>query len=273
MTSSTTCAEVIQAIETAGLAHSVIALHSSLKSFGHLAGGAATVVRAFLNTGCTLVVPTFTYHTLVPSPPGWVLAQNGDDDFPQIEADDTVPFVSASPMIERSMGVIPAYILSLPGRVRSDHPLNSLAAIGPRAAEAIEAQGLLNVYGPYKKMYVWDNTYVLLMGVSLVRATPIHFAEERAGRRLFRCWARQADGAAVEIEIGSCSDGFDHLAPVVSAVETTVQVGDSRWRTFPFKPFVDTVTAAILQNPLITHCDDPDCVRCRDMVRGGPILA
>ena len=79
MNSSTTYATIVQAIESTGLANSVIALHSSLKSFGHLEGGAETVVRAFLDTGCTLVVPTFTYDCQVSPPPGWSLAQNGDE--------------------------------------------------------------------------------------------------------------------------------------------------------------------------------------------------
>jgi aminoglycoside 3-N-acetyltransferase len=263
---------MVQAIEAAGLANSVIALHSSLSSFRHLEGGAETVVRAFLDTGCTLVVPTFTYGCQVPPPPGWFLAQNGDEGSREYDDADALPFVSASPMIERSMGAIPAHILTLPARVRGDHPLNSFAAIGPRAAEIIAAQGMLNVYGPYKKMYTWDDAYVLLMGVGLTRTTPIHFAEEQSGKRLFRRWASQADGTAIEVEVGSCSGGFDHFDPVVSGIEKTIQVGDSRWRIFPFKSFIDTVAAAIRQTPTITHCDNPDCIRCRDMVRGGPVL-
>jgi aminoglycoside 3-N-acetyltransferase len=264
--------KVVQAIESAGLTASVIALHSSLKSFGYVTGGAETIVRAFLDTGCTLVVPTFTYNCVVSSPPGWFLAQNGDEDLQPFDPEQATVFDPTSLMIERDMGAIPAFILSLPDRVRGDHPLNSFAAVGPRSAEVIAAQEMLNVYGPYKKMYAWDNTYMLLMGVGLTRATPIHFGEERAGRRLFRRWAKQADGTSIEIEIGSCSDGFGQFDPVVSKIEQVLQVGQSRWRIFPFKPFIDAIASAIIQTPDITHCDDPNCVRCRDMVRGGVIF-
>jgi aminoglycoside 3-N-acetyltransferase len=272
MNPSTTYSEIAQAIEAAGLAASVIALHSSLKSFGYLEGGTKTVVQAFLNTGCTLVVPTFTYNCEVSPPLDWFLAQNGSDDQPPSRHEQATAFNSDSLMIERSMGAIPAYILSLQERMRSPHPLNSFAAIGPRAAEVIEAQEMLNVYGPYKKMYGWSDTYVLLIGVGLTRTTPIHFAEEQAGRRLFRRWAKQANGTAIEVEVGSCSEGFDQLDSVVSGIEKTIQVGESPWRLFPFKSFIDTVAAAIIQTPSITHCSDPHCARCRDMERGGPIV-
>ena len=90
---------------------------------------------------------------------------------------------------------------------------------------------------------------MLLIGVGLTRTTPIHFGEEQAGRRLFRRWAKQADGTAIEVEVGSCSDGFDHFDPVVSGIEKTIRVGDSRWRMFPFKPFIDTIAAAIQRLP------------------------
>lgn len=270
MSNPITYAHLIQAIESAGLANSVIALHSSLKSFGHLEGGAETVVRAFLASGCTLIVPTFTYNCHVAPPEGWFLAQNGDeDDSPDGQA---VAFDPATPMIERSMGTIPAHILSLAEHVRGTHPLNSFAAIGPQAAEMIAAQGMLNVYGPYKKMHNLDSAYMLLIGVGLTRATPVHFGEERAGKRLFRSWAKQAGGTITEVEIGSCSEGFDHFDPVVRGIEKTVLVGESRWRIFSFRRFIDTIAEAIIQNPAITHCDDPNCIRCRDMALGGPIL-
>ena len=35
-------------------------VHSSLASFGRVEGGAAAVVQAFLDEGCTIVVPAFS---------------------------------------------------------------------------------------------------------------------------------------------------------------------------------------------------------------------
>jgi aminoglycoside 3-N-acetyltransferase len=99
--------------------------------------------------------------------------------------------------------------------VRGNHPLNSFSAIGPLADELIRTQSLLNVYGPLQALYKHPATYMVLIGVDLTKATPIHFAEEKAGRRLFRRWAKLLDGTVHEVAVGSCSEGFNNLAPAV----------------------------------------------------------
>lgn len=272
MSPSSSYTDVVLAIQMAGLTHSVICLHSSLKSFGTVDGGADAIIQAFVDTGCTLVVPTFTYNCEVSAPPGRIIEQNGDEDYQPPDIEIAAVYNSHTSMIAREMGAIPARLLQRKGRVRSEHPLNSFAALGPLAAEIIAEQDLLNVYGPYKRVYSWDDAYLVLAGVGLTTATPIHFAEEAAGRQLFRRWAKASDGSVIEVQVGGCSNGFYHLDPVVKRIEKTVQAGQSVWRIFPFRPFIDTVANAVIQNPLVTHCDDPDCVRCRDAVRSGPIL-
>ncbi|MFO7586359.1 MAG: AAC(3) family N-acetyltransferase, partial [Anaerolineales bacterium] len=177
-----------------------------------------------------------------------------------------------SAMIARSMGAIPARLLGIEGRVRGEHSLNSFTALGPLADELIAAQGPLNVYGPYKMAYRHPAAFVVLAGVDLTSATPVHFAEERAGRRLFRRWARHVKYGIQEIEVGSCSDGFNNLAESLTDIETRVRAGQSDWRIYSLRKFVDTLAAVIADSPSITHCANPDCTRCRDFVRGGPIL-
>ena len=54
------------------------------------------------------------------------------------------------------------------------------------------------------------------------------------------------------------------------ALERTV-VGESLWRIYPFREFVDAAAAAIRRDPSITHCGDPHCARCNDAVKGGPL--
>jgi aminoglycoside N3'-acetyltransferase len=260
-------AETVKAI---GLGDSVVCLHSSLRSFGHLAGGAKAVIEAFLNAGCTLVVPAFTYDC--EAPPLRQILQNGLQDAPIFDLAQATPFDQNSAMISREMGAIPARLLEMQGRVRGDHPLNSFAAIGPLAAELIAAQSLLNVYGPLKKAYSYSPAYLVLAGVDLTSATAVHFAEEKAGRRPFRRWAKQGDGQPAEIEVGSCSDGFNKLGPVVNAIERWALVGESQWRIFPFRAFINAVAEAIVQNPAITHCENLNCARCNDAVKGGPCL-
>ena len=70
---------------------------------------------------------------------------------------------------------------------------------------------------------------------------------------------------------GGCSEGFENLAPALAHLEQRVTVGKSLWRIYPFREFVDAAAAEIRRDPSITHCGDPDCVRCNDAVKGGPL--
>jgi lincosamide nucleotidyltransferase A/C/D/E len=269
MNQTTSHPQLLEAIRAAGLKNSIVCLHSSLKSFGQLKGGPQTLIDAFLESGCTLLVPTFTYNCEIAALRS--LAQNaydGEDDF-----SPGMPYDPEIAMIARDMGAIPAHVLQIEGRARGNHPLNSFAALGPLADELIRAQGPLDVYGPYKAAYAGSvPAYVVLAGVDLTSATPVHFAEERAGRRLFRRWARHGKFGLQEVEVGSCSNGFNNLDGALAGIETRVQAGQSEWRVFPLREFVDTLAAVIAGNPSVTHCPDANCLRCHDSVAGGPIL-
>ncbi len=265
-----TSLQILEAVRALGLSDSPVCLHSSLKSFGPVEGGAEAVIRAFLQAGCTLMAPTFTYRCAVAAPPGRQVPQNGYAAAAHAADAGAVAYAPHGTLISRQMGAIPACLLALPGRVRGDHPLNSFAALGPAAQALIGTQGPLNVYGPLVAMLAQPAAWLVLAGVDLTSATPIHLAEARAGRNLFRRWALTGEGATLEVEVGSCSDGFNNLAPAVRDIEIARQVGESRWRVYPFRPFIEAVTEAIVQNAAITHCGDPDCIRCQDAVRGGP---
>ena len=60
--------------------------------------------------------------------------------------------------------------------------------------------------------------------------------------------------------------------PHVRDIETRMVVGESSWRIFRFHEFVHRIAEVVTTNPNITHCEDPACERCNDMVAGGPTL-
>jgi aminoglycoside 3-N-acetyltransferase len=133
---STTYEGITKAIQGLGLENSIICLHSSLKSFGHLEGGADTLVQKFLDLGCTIVVPTFTYDCRVPAPIDRRILRNGCV-YPY-EPEHVEAFDRDSVMISSDMSTIPARILGRAERIRGVHPMNSFTAIGPLAEKLIE---------------------------------------------------------------------------------------------------------------------------------------
>jgi aminoglycoside 3-N-acetyltransferase len=271
----TTATDIIAAIGELGLAGRVVCVHSSLRSFGHVEGGAGTVVEAFVAAGCTLVAPTFTYNFMLRSQAGMRPARNGTTygtawDLEESPAKNLV-YRPQTNEVSREMGRIPAELLLRPGRVRGNHPICSFAAVGPRAREVIDGQDPMNVYAPLAMVARLGGT-VVLMGVGLQRLTLLHYAEQAAGRVIFRRWANGQDGKPMMAETGGCSEGFGNLMPVLRPVVTERKVGQSAWLIMPAEQTVHLAAAAIRRQPMITHCGKFTCERCRDAVAGGPVV-
>jgi aminoglycoside 3-N-acetyltransferase len=265
-----TRAEIRTGIVDLALAGATVCVHSSLSSFGHVEGGADAVLDAFVDEQCTLMVPTFSARAFALAPPEAMRPpRNGIDyEVPLDSPGEGRVFMPDSTEISPQMGAVAAAVLARPGRARGDHPLNSFSAIGARSDLVLE-QRPLDVYAPLRILAGRDG-FVLLIGVGLDRMTLLHLAEERAGRRLFRRWANGPDGLPMEVETGSCSEGFAKLEPVLAPLAHETFVGSSRWLAFPARATLEHAAETIRAQPDITHCGRNDCLRCRDAVAGGP---
>ncbi len=260
-------------MRTNGLSGHALGVHSSLRSFGWVEGGAQAVIDGLLLEGCTVVVPTFT-DFVTPAPNGRRPARNGfdyDASTEWVAGNQDCVYSPDSDAISASMGTIPKTLLGVPGRDRGDHPLCSFAGAGPRSGRLIGGQTPSDVFAPLEAIAAQGGFYVL-MGVGLNRMTAIHLAEQNAGRNMFRRWANGPDGTVVETQVGGCSQGFESLAPAVAPLEVRAKVGRSRWRIYPARRFLEEAESAIRTDPAATHCGTGDCLRCNDAVQGGPIL-
>jgi aminoglycoside N3'-acetyltransferase len=269
-----TMATIRHAIRELGLTGRPLCVHSSLRSFGEVAGGAQSVIDALLAEGCTVLVPTFSYDTFaIPPPPdmrpernGWRYGRSADS-----TAGSDRTYTTNSIAVDRAMGAIPATLLQLPEHRRGDHPLCSFSAVGPDAEMLIASQEPLAVYAPLRTLAEQGGS-VICMGVGLTRMTFLHLAEQRAGRRLFRRWANETGGHPMMVEVGGCSEGFARFDGPLASIERRVQVGASRWRIFPALDVLELAVDAIRTDPTVTHCADAACERCDDAVLGGPLL-
>jgi len=261
--------DIISFIKNNNLDNSIICLHSSLKSIGKIEQGPNTIIDAFRNTNCTLVCPSFYYKSQT-YPTHQNYKRNGID-YSNIDEFHTVSFNDDPNQIETSMGIVPKSIMEYKEAVRTKNPVDSFVLLGDKSENLIQNQSLLDVYSVYKKIYKSKhNAYIMLAGVTFKSCTPIHFAEEKSGRKLFRRWAVYYH-QIVEIEDGSCSDGFDNLREYTRSIETIGYIGKSEIRIYPFKEFVNIVAEIIHKKPQITHCNNENCDRCNDMILGGRI--
>jgi aminoglycoside 3-N-acetyltransferase len=266
-------AAIREAARSLALSGRPVCVHASLRSFGWVAGGARTVVDALLAEGCTVLVPAFASVFRAPPPAGWWLAQNAwtPGDGASAGAAGGSAYTPDTLEIDRDLGAIPAAVVATPGRRRGAHPSDSFAAVGPLADALIREQRPLDNYAPLRALAARDGA-VVLMGVGLRKMTLLHLAEQQAGRRAFRRWARGGDGRPVEVAVGSCSKGFPRLEAVLGPLGREAAAGRSRWRAFPAAATLAAATRAVRADPAVTHCGRADCERCNDAVRGGPLL-
>jgi aminoglycoside 3-N-acetyltransferase len=249
-------------------------VHASLRSFGvPIVGGAEALLDALLARGRTVLTPAFTEPQFSLVAPASTRPRRNGIDYTALPAAPQTPqdgaYTVDSGLINPSLGVLPATLIKRASSERGDHPLNSFAALGPLASELIAAQSPTDVYGPIRELASHEGV-ILLIGVGLNRMTALHLAEQQSGRQLFLRWARNAHGRVAMFEVGSCSEGFPRLEPVLHPYARTAQVGDSQWRAYPARQILASATAAITADQSVTHCLDSECLLCRDSIDGGP---
>ncbi|MEK7692818.1 MAG: AAC(3) family N-acetyltransferase [Chloroflexota bacterium] len=269
----TTVYEIRSAVNGLGLSGQFVCLHTSLRSLGKVDGGARSVVDAFLSERCTLLVPAFSWKYAVSAPNDRRIERNGRDDAVRApaEQDATEGYSVSTVEIDSDMGAVAAAVVRSHDRVRGNHPLCSFAAVGELADPLVTEQQPLDAMAPMRQL-ADANGFVLLAGVGLSSMTLLHWAEQLAGRSLFRRWALDANRHAVEVETGGCSAGFGNLETAVGGLAKEAQVGRGLWRAFPAAEAARLASDAIRRDPAITHCADTGCARCNDAVLGGPLL-
>lgn len=251
-----------------------VAIHSSLKSFGHVVGGARTVVRALLDVCGTVLMPTFCGIGRTDPPPDDRPVQNGWDYqtyhyAPKVIVPfDPATFDRTSEVDVAEMGQISAAFLQEKDTVRSQHPSVSWAGNGPLARYYTAEHSPDDPNLPLKRLAETEG-YIVLLGVGLSVCTAVHLAEEFAGRKPFIRWVLHADGRIRRVREFGCSDGFIKLPRYVEAIANRSIIGQCHAVSYPAKPFVEAIAQAIRSQPEITLCDRAEC-RCQDSVRGGP---
>lgn len=159
----------------------IVMVHSSLSALGWVAGGPQTVVEALreaVGVGGTIVMPTQSGNLSDPAnwsnppvPAAWVSTLR--EELPVFDPDLTPT---------RGMGEIVECFRHHRSTRRSAHPLVSVAANGPAAAEIVGDHRLSPSLGegsPLATLYELD-AQVLLLGVGHGSNTSMHLAEYRA---------------------------------------------------------------------------------------------
>jgi len=159
-------ADIIQGLRALGVQPGMgLMVHSSLRSLGHVEGGAATVVAALMDVLTpegTLVMPSFNHG--VPF----------EDDGPGYYDPRATPTIN---------GAIPDHFWRLPGVERSLDPTHPFAAWGQHARRYTEFHHRTLTMGPESPLglLLQDDGYCLLLGVDYYSNTFHHAVETATG--------------------------------------------------------------------------------------------
>ena len=258
---------IAEGLHALGLdASSTIIVHSSLRSFGYVEGGALAVCRALVAICGTVLMPAASWDlTGIPAPPGLVRPHNAvrvAETWQEFDAAlaKAVPYAEDLP-IDRELGLIPETMrLAFPHK-RSPHPLMSYLAVGRNADELIAAQQLDRPLGPIEALAEIGGD-VLLLGVGHTANTAIHLAEQRLGRSRFYRYAKMDRGVWMELpNIPGQSHRFDDLEPDLAGVTHEVMIGNCRARRVAVTDVLVAAEHAILADPTALLCSDTEC-RC-----------
>ncbi len=141
-----------------------VGVHSSLKSFGCVEGGADAVIDALLETvgeDGNIVMSTHSANLGKDQRTSEEIAIGVSWLFRILSYDPEKTSVRT--------GLIPETFRKRKGVVRGSHPSNSVAALGPKARELSEG---------WHRLFELDG-YILLIGVGLDSCTAMHLAEKR----------------------------------------------------------------------------------------------
>jgi aminoglycoside 3-N-acetyltransferase len=232
-------------------------VHASLSALGEVRGGAETVLAALLACSPMLMMPAFTYRTLVTpeaGPDHNALTYGASEDQNRL-----AEFFTMEMPADPSMGILAETLRRAPGAKRSQHPILSFA--GVNVPQALAVQSLREPLNPIAWL-AQQGGWVVLLGVNHTANTSIHYAERLAGRKQFTRWGLTYEGVVECPAFPGCSNGFDmaglHLAPITSRV----QIGAASVQAFPLQPALNLLVKVIQKDPLSLLCGDPNCARC-----------
>ena len=222
-------------------------MHSSLSAIGWVPGGAPAVVRVLLDAVAddgTLAMPAATPHCADPAT--WREPKVPEEWIDEVR-DNLPPFDKGT--TPTAMGAIPEAFRNWPGTLRSEHPLESVCARGPRAEEITHDHPIALSEGPgspFARLHDLDGR-ILLLGVGFHRCTALHFAESLVPRRrMMMVRFLRLEGARREwVEVPNVADDHDTHFPVIGAQylsakrATAGRVGEAEAVYFRMRDLVD----------------------------------
>lgn len=250
--------DLVNTLKKSGIqASQPVIVHVSLSAFGNVRGGAATMLGALLAVFPRIMMPAFTFNTmLIPEdgpPNNGVVYGSGKD------LNRMAEFFERSMPVDSLMGSVAEALRRHPSARRSNHPILSFCGIG--VDDALASQSLQEPFAPIHHLSQ-EKGAVILMGVDQSVNTSIHLGEQLAGRKTFTRWALTEMGIVACPNYPGCSDGFPKLEPKLKRISRTLKLNNASITAIPLDRLLVKVQDEIRKNPTALLCSRKACPRC-----------
>jgi len=249
---------ITEALKSAGLRRDIpIITHLDHSVSGKIKGGTAALMGALLSTVDNVMIPAFTFSTMVTpekGPENNYLQYGGSSE----KNLDAKIFSHTLPSELPNQEVI-NILQRFPGTFRSSHPIFSFYGLGLDIVLVDHAPD--KPYLPIKKLMGLGG-WVVLIGTDSSQNFSIHYAEFLAGRKQFLRWALTPDGIYACPHFPGCPNGFHKLEYYLQEELKVVALEDTRLCAVSIKTLINTAFALLKEDPFALLCNDLQCMLC-----------
>lgn len=250
--------DISTALEDLGLNRSTPVLaHIRTAEIGEIKGGLNTLMGALLGTIDNVMMPAFTFSTLV-------IPESGSPDNDIAYGSGQQSNLNASVYSFDLPSDMPdheavEWFRGYPGVYRSDHPVFSFTGLGLDIA--LVNHPVEDPYGPIRVLRQMDG-WVLLMGAEPSANFSVHLAEQLTNRKQFTRWALTANGICEIPHYPGCPEGFHKLNYYLQEELHTAEVAGKTWQAARLDTVIHVASALMRDDPFALLCNNIECPRC-----------
>lgn len=240
--------------------HPPVIAHISPHISKNVQGGEKTVLGALRECFSCILMPAFTYQTMVYPKKG--PKDNGIEYNNPPRDNQEAVFFHPNLRVSPSLGDASEQFRTLPSTTRSTHPILSFCALN--MDQALQSQTLSRPYAPLTAL-LERRGWVMLVDVDQTKNFSIHYALKEGGRNLFTRWALTSAGVKVCPHFPGCEDGFTKLNPRLENVIRKTNIDGVQLMSIPLKGIMREVKMALARDPLALLCDKAHCLQCESI--------
>ncbi len=250
--------DITVGLETLGLnRRTPVLAHIAVSKIGEIRGGTDTLLGALLATIDNIMVPSFTFSTMVIPEDG--PKENNIEYGSGRQTNLNASIFKYDLPSDIKNNEIAEALRDYPGVYRSYHPILSFTGLGLDIA--LINHPVDEPYAPIQKLIDLQG-WVALIGADPTENFSVHYAEFLAGRKQFTRWALTPEGVVECPHFPGCPDGFHKINYYLQDELRSAVVGDSRWYAVPLEILINSAAALIHDDPFALLCNSLSCPRC-----------